>query len=82
MADFNINYLRKDMGFIEDAISVSNVAKKKTFETQELTKITKKVKNLKYFLKKKRNVIYKPCPRMMTRAKLNTTQLDLTNQAK
>ena len=62
MTDFNVNKLRKDTTFIEEAISISNVAKKKSFEileTQAMNKSTKRLKNLRYFLKKKRNVIFK-----------------------
>ena len=60
MDQFNINYLRKDMNFIEDALSLSNVMKKKSFEiTAEQGTVPKKLKNLRYFLKKKRNITFK-----------------------
>jgi hypothetical protein len=62
MSEFNINKLRKDTNFMEEAIAITNVAKKKSFEileTQAMNKSTKRLKNLRYFLKKKRNVIFK-----------------------
>jgi hypothetical protein len=62
MDNFNLGYLRKDLGFIEQAIQVSNVSKKKTFEVREQEKVPKKIKNLRYFLKKKRNITYKHSP--------------------
>lgn len=81
MTQFDVNNLRKDANFIEEAIAFSNVAKKKSFEmleTQALNKQTKRMKNLRYFLKKKRNVLFKQTPLNMsfTRNKLNTTSLE------
>jgi hypothetical protein len=41
------------------------------------TKIPKKVKNLRYFLRKKRNIIYKNSPTsMFSRSSLNNTYFD------
>jgi hypothetical protein len=62
MNDFNINYLRKDMRFIEDAISISNTSKKSLFDIESESKVSKRSKNLRYFLRKKRNIIYKNAP--------------------
>ena len=53
---------------MEEAIAITNVAKKKSFEileTQAMNKSTKRLKNLRYFLKKKRNVIFKQAPSKM-----------------
>lgn len=43
-----------------------------------MQKIPKKVKNLRYFLRKKRNIVYKPCPMtgFFSRSLLNTTHFD------
>jgi hypothetical protein len=42
-----------------------------------VAKIPKKVKNLRYFLKKKRNIVYKHSPSsMFSRASQNTTYFD------
>ena len=68
MSEFNISKLRKDTNFMEEAIAITNVAKKKSFEileTQAMNKSTKRLKNLRYFLKKKRNVIFKQAPSNM-----------------
>jgi hypothetical protein len=62
MTDFDINKLKKDMTFIEEGITISNVSKKKTFELSNETKVSKKIKNLRYFLKKKRNMMFKHAP--------------------
>lgn len=57
--DFNLKHLKKDMNFIEDAISASNVMKKKSIEFQNENKVPKRIKNLRYFLRKKRNIVFK-----------------------
>jgi hypothetical protein len=62
MTDFDINKLKQDMNFIEEGITISNVSKKKTFELSNETKVSKKIKNLRYFLKKKRNMMFKHAP--------------------
>ena len=82
MQDFNINHLRKDINFMEEAITVSNASKKKSFELNENTRVPKKVKNLRYFLKKKRNIIYKHSPsQLFSRSVLNTTTFESNNKA-
>lgn len=62
MDNFDLNILRKDMTFIEDTLSLSNTMKRQSFQIKEESKTTKKSKNLKYFLKKKRNITYKVGP--------------------
>ena len=60
---------------------MSNASKKKTFDLNETVKVPKKIKNLRYFLKKKRNVMLKHSPsQMFARSALNTTTLDNTNK--
>lgn len=77
MADFDINQLRKDMNFIEDVIQMSNSSKKQTFELNSTEKASKKSKNLKYFLRKKRNILMKQAPtQMFHKTKLNTTTME------
>lgn len=75
--------MRKDLRFLDDAIALSNTTKKKSLLDPSqggnaIQKIPKKVKNLRYFLRKKRNIIYKPCPMsgFFTRSALNTTYFD------
>jgi hypothetical protein len=59
-----MGYLRKDLRFLDEAISLSNTAKKRNLlePANNLQKIPKKVKNLRYFLRKKRNINFKSCP--------------------
>lgn len=58
MADFSLNILEKDMRFIEEGIIKSNEKKKKQYYMNSENKVPKKVKNLKYFLKKNRNLYF------------------------
>jgi hypothetical protein len=75
MQDFSLGTMRKDLRFIDQAIVVSNKTKK-TAAAGPAT-ISKKVKNLRYFLRKKRNIIYKHSPSpMFARAANNTTYFD------
>ena len=82
MNDFTLGDMRRDLQFIDEAITVSNKSKKKALlePTQggmAIEKIPKKVKNLRYFLRKKRNIIYKHSPAsMFSRGQLNTTVFD------
>ncbi|CDW82763.1 UNKNOWN [Stylonychia lemnae] len=78
--DFNLNHLKKDMNFIENAITLSNNVKKNSVEVANDVRVSKKIKNLRYFLKKKRQVIFKQCPKQMIRHKLNTTTIDSNAQ--
>eukprot|EP00347_Sterkiella_histriomuscorum_P020334 403338204 len=64
------------MNFIQEAISQSNSVKKSTFEAQVDSKVPKRIKNLRYFLKKKRGIIYKQAPRQLGKSKHNTTNLE------
>ena len=83
MNDFSLGNMRKDLRFLDDAIALSNTAKKKSLLDPSqggnaIQKIPKKIKNLRYFLRKKRNIIYKPCPMsgFFARSALNTTYFD------
>ena len=73
----------KDLRFIDDSIGVSNVVKKKALlEVNQgglaVSKIPKKVKNLRYFLRKKRNIVFKQSPsQIFSRSVLNTTFFDM-----
>lgn len=83
MQDFDLNKLQKDMNFLEESITVSNANKKKAFEIDEEIKVPKKVKNLRYFLKKKRNIIFKNAPTSyFSRSKLNTTMIESNGNQK
>ena len=62
MQDFSLNTLRRDMRFIDETISVSNAAKKRAINEAYPSKIPKKVKNLRYFLRKKRDIVFKASP--------------------
>ena len=76
MQDFTLGTMRKDLRFIDEAIAVSNKSKK-DLGVVAMPTVSKKVKNLRYFLKKKRNIIYKHSPSaMFSRNKLNTTYFD------
>lgn len=50
------------MNFIEDAIGISNTNKKKDYDLEAESKVSKRSKNLRYFLRKKRNIVYKNAP--------------------
>ncbi|TNV74413.1 hypothetical protein FGO68_gene247 [Halteria grandinella] len=82
MNDFALSTMKRDLRFLDQAISVSNKTKKVALldPTQggvAQTKIPKKVKNLRYFLRKKRNIIYKNSPTsMFSRSSLNNTYFD------
>ena len=83
MNDFTVGTMKKDLRFIDDAIALSNTAKKKSLLDPSqggnaVLKIPKKAKNLRYFLRKKRNIIYRMCPMsgFFTRSHLNTTYFD------
>eukprot|EP00347_Sterkiella_histriomuscorum_P019065 403343093 len=77
LADFGLNHLKRDMNFIQEAISQSNSVKKSTFEAQVDSKVPKRIKNLRYFLKKKRGIIYKQAPRQLAHLR---QRLRLKNQ--
>jgi hypothetical protein len=64
MQDFTLGTMRKDLRFIDDAIVVSNKSKKEARKLQT-SGVSKKVKNLRYFLRKKRNIIYRHSPSSM-----------------
>jgi hypothetical protein len=64
MQDFTLGTMRKDLRFIDEAIAVSNKSKK-DLGVVSIPTVSKKVKNLRYFLKKKRNIIYKHSPSAM-----------------
>ena len=64
MQDFTLGTMRKDLRFIDDAIVVSNKSKKEAGKLQT-SGVSKKVKNLRYFLRKKRNIIYRHSPSSM-----------------
>ena len=68
---------------MESAISLSNAAKKRSLEHNDLQKLPKKLKNLRYFLKKKRGIIYKHAPSstLFARARENTTAFDNTSKS-
>lgn len=82
MVDFGLGTLKKDLRFLDDAITVSNTAKKRSLLDPSqggnaIEKIPKKFKNLRYFLRKKRNIIYKHAPStMFSRSQLNTTYFE------
>jgi len=84
MNDFSLVALRKDLKFMDSAISLSNTCKKKASTNEDqggtaVSKIPKKTKNLRYFLKKKRNITFKHSPSaLFTRSSLNTTYFDTT----
>lgn len=66
---------------MDSAISLSNTVKKKAFEINDSVKVPKKIKNLRYFLKKKRNIILKHSPSTeFSRSKENTTCLTEDNK--
>lgn len=50
------------MEFLQRGIEISNASKKVEFEENNLNKSNKKNKNLKYFLKKHRNIVLKNAP--------------------
>ena len=64
MQDFTLGTMRRDLRFIDEAIAVSNKSKK-DLGVAPIPPVSKKVKNLRYFLKKKRNIIYKHSPSAM-----------------
>jgi hypothetical protein len=88
MNDFTLGTLRRDLQFMDSSIKLSNTAKKKSMlEPAQggtaIAKIPKKVKNLRYFLRKKRNIVYKHAPSsLFSRALLNTTYFDSQSQDK
>jgi len=75
MQEFTLGTLRKDLRFIDQAIVVSNKTKKTAGAVGAA--VSKKVKNLRYFLRKKRNIVYKHSPSgVFARAANNTTYFD------
>ncbi len=79
MQDFSLGTMRKDLRFLDDAIVVSNKSKKEAGGLQ-VTGVSKKVKNLRYFLRKKRNITYKHSPsNKFSRSQLNTTYFDTSS---
>ncbi len=72
--------MRKDLRFLDEAIVVSNKTKKLAATNPA---INKKVKNLRYFLRKKRNIVYRHSPTtMFGRGALNTTYFDTSSADK
>jgi hypothetical protein len=65
MQDFTLGTMRKDLKFLDQAIGMTNKYKKKAISDQLEagdTRIPKKIKNLRYFLKKNRNIVFKHAP--------------------
>ena len=57
MKEMSIGVLRKDIGFIEDGITLTNMVKKNGVEAkQEESVATKCVKKMRVFLKKHRQI--------------------------
>jgi hypothetical protein len=77
MKKLNVGHLRNDMKFIEQGIDITNQTKKASALTYiESEKRPKKQKNLKYFLKKKRDIYFKSAPSLLfTRSQFNRTRL-------
>jgi hypothetical protein len=82
MGEFALGTMKRDLRFLDEAITVSNKSKKVALLDPHQggtaqTKIPKKTKNLRYFLRKKRNIIYKHSPSsMFSRANNNHTYFD------
>jgi hypothetical protein len=79
MQDFSIGTMRKDLRFLDDAIVISNKSKKEATVLQTPA-LSKKIKNLRYFLRKKRNIMFKHSPSgVFSRSHLNTTYFDTSS---
>lgn len=84
MQDFRIGTMRKDLKFLDDAINISNKSKKEAVPIigggGPGSGLSKKVKNLRYFLRKKRNIVYKHSPsNTFSRSLNNTTYFDTSS---
>ena len=75
MGNMTLGAPRKDIGFIEQGINLTNSLKKKSVESTET--VTQKHKKLRYFLKKHRDIIFKQTPsQVFKHSKLNKTKIE------
>lgn len=68
---YNENNLAKDINFIEGGLTIVNQSRRTTSETNDVMKIDKKWKFLRYFWRKWRNIALKLAPSVFKRHQIN-----------
>ena len=76
MSSYNMTTLARDKTFLEEGIVLSNSKKKEDIEVKVQSKQDKKLKNFKYFLRKKRSITLKSAPAFFKKHIANESTLD------